>query len=340
MEDLDFTASSLQQIRALNYQPADTLASIILAGGKGTRLSERRKKLAADHFPTLEPRYWDTFGPKGLAVFKARINGTLIAKPLTDWHLDIHCACSRINHITLGLGYQGELIRQYYETKYRSSYKNRKLNYLLEKNPAGTLGPLIEFYKSDTLPDIPLIYANGDSLIDIEFYEAYLEGLKRALWAKLDLQKLIIIIATLIPLNQAADYGQIDFDPQTGLVTSFREKNTTAKPQTVITINNQEFVAINAGFSIINNPRQLLNHYLTDDIMEISASLNEGLLDYQQYEQFVKYETLYGKIAADGHLVAVLATTAWCDLGTEERISIAETHFFNSLKRLQPDAFT
>lgn len=338
--DLDSTASSLQQIRALNYQPANTLTSIILAGGKGNRLSKRRKQLSADHFPTLNPQYWNTLGPKGLAVFKASINGTLIAKPISDWHLDIHCACNHVNQITLGLGYQGELLKHYYETKYCSSYKNRKLNYLLEKNPAGTLAPLIELYKSNALPEIPLIYANGDSLIDIELYETYLEGLKRALLAKLDLQKLIIIVTTLIPLNQVAEYGQIDFDPITGLVTSFREKNTTVKPHTVMTINNQEFVPINAGFSIINNPRQLMNHYLTEEIMEISALLNEGLLDYQQYEQLVKYETLYGKIATDGHLVAVLSTNSWCDLGTEERISFAETNFLNSLKRLKPDAFT
>jgi len=336
---LDSVASLVQLIRDFNYQPAASLTSIVLVGGKGTRLADRRKQLSPEYFPTLEPRYWNISGPKGLAIFQAKINNNLVAKPLTDWHLDIHCACDRINGIALSLGYQAELLKYYYETKYHSSYKKRTLNYLIEKNPAGTLAPLVELCKLNALPSTPLIYANGDSLIDIELYEAYLEGLKLALQANLDLQRLIIIIATLIPLEQASDYGIIEFNPDTGLVSAFREKNTSIIPHTVMLINHQKYVPINAGFSIINNPKQLLDDYLTPEIMEISSLLNEGLLDYQQYEQIVKYETLYGKIAADGHIVTVLSPNHWCDLGTEARISLAETSFINSLNRLNASDF-
>jgi hypothetical protein len=94
----------------------------------------------------------------------------------------------------------------------------------LEKNPAGTLGPLIDLYINQALMDCPFIFANGDSLMDIDLYSTYLQGTTLALQNKLDLDYLVIISATLIPWELSGNYGALEFDPDNPIVTGFKEK--------------------------------------------------------------------------------------------------------------------
>ena len=70
--------------------------------------------------------------------------------------------------------------------------------------------------------------------------------------------------------------------------------------------------------------RDRFGHYLTNSIVRASQALERGRLEYATYESEVKYESLYERIAADGHMVAVLASGYWTDLGTEEKIRSAE----------------
>lgn len=330
----------LEFIQAQGYQPAAELSSIILVGGQGTRLAEHRKRITPEAFPALKPDYWYTIGPKGLAFLKPRLaNHQLPSKPLTDWHLDIHCAVPQLQHITLGLGFQGELLKNYYETRFKSIYKGRNLNYLVEKNPAGTIAPLVQLFLKEQLPDTPLVYANGDSLMDLDLYQCYLAGLRLAIQAGLDLQKLVIVAATLIPAVESADYGVLELNSHTGTVKAFREKQAHLTPGATLEIGGRLMVPINAGFSIIHHPYHLCSHYLSPAIIDTSRRLNEGLLDYQTHEHLVKYEALFGRVAADGHMVAVISTNSWCDLGTEARLQAAEANFFTALQSLTLTSF-
>ena len=86
----------------------------------------------------------------------------------------------------------------------------------------------------------------------------------------------------------------------------------------------RRWTPINSGFSIIPNPRRLFARYLTDAIVRTSQALERGELEYAAHEGAVKYESLYERIAADGRMVAVLASGYWTDLGTEEKIRAAE----------------
>jgi NDP-sugar pyrophosphorylase family protein len=92
---------------------------------------------------------------------------------------------------------------------------------------------------------------------------------------------------------------------------------------------------INSGFSIILNPAALFPKYLTKEIIETSNKLEEGLLEYKGNENIVKYETLYGGLAAERKMVAVYLPVYWADLGTEEKLLAAEaalqhTSFFKA----------
>ena len=59
--------------------------------------------------------------------------------------------------------------------------------------------------------------------------------------------------------------------------------------------------------------------------MHTSQALERSELEYAAHEGAVKYESLYKRIAADGRMVAVLASSYWTDLGTEQKIRAAET---------------
>jgi NDP-sugar pyrophosphorylase family protein len=322
-----------------SVQPVSELAALVLCGGLGSRLSNRRKMMTPELYPHLSSRYWEMIGPKGMApVEMAFPTGEKLLKPLTDWHLDIHCACPQIKQIVLGLGYQGDIIRNHYDTRYSSLYKQRRLGYLLEKNPAGTLGPIIDLYLDHRLMDYPLVYANGDTLMDINLYSTYLKGIKIALNNHLDLDYLVIAASTLIPWENSSDYGALEFDPANPVVTAFKEKAPFLRNSYLIE-NGKRFTPTYAGFSVILNPAKLFRRYLSDDTIHTSRLLREGAADYRKNEKKVKYEFIYEKVAADGQMVAILNRNYWSDLGTEMKLTEAEACFMSALKELTLEHF-
>ena len=301
------------------------LRSIVLAGGKGTRLADARKRLSRAAFPGLPAASWGTVGPKALARMSAgsQAAGTAAAAPTTrtmiEWHLAMHAADSAVQHVTMALGFGGELVRAHLGGRFGAL----ELDYLVERHPAGTVAPLARLAADGRLPEGPTIYANGDNLMEVELSARYREGVALAEQAGLDLELLVIDVAAMVPWQESGAYGTLDWDPSSGIVAGFREKAPyTENPK--VGGERGPVTPINSGLSIINNPRALCAAYLSGSVIDASLRLEAGELDYTSYESQVKYETLYEQVAAAGNMVAVAAGGYWTDLGTEQKIEEAE----------------
>lgn len=301
-------------------QPADTLWSIALAGGKGTRLAEGRKRLDSATHPHVPPEAWGTIGPKALASMRAGPDGPV--KPMIEWHLDVHAACGRIERIILAAGTGGNLLDRHFHAA-GGSYRGLPVELLVEARPAGTIAPIVKLHAAGRLPERPVVYANADNLLDTDLYRCYRHGLERAAACGIDAGECVIDIAALVPWEESGDYGALDLDEGTGLVRGFREK-APAERNPFLERAGRRWTPINSGFSIIPNPRRLFARYLDEAIVRTSQALERGELDYAAHEGAVKYESLYERIAADGRMVAVLADGYWTDLGTEEKLRAAE----------------
>ena len=289
------------------------MKSIILVGGMGTRLEESRKKINTAKFPQMDPVFEGQTGPKGLALMKPV--WSFDEKPLTDWHLKIHTRCESINSISLALGCRADLMMEY--------YKDSPINMLEEKNPAGTLAPLIKLYSEGLLDGGVYVYANGDNLADIDFAECYLKGLKAAQQCGVDTSAFVIDIASLVPWEESAAYGTLDMNFDSGLVKSFKEK-CPIEENAYTEVGGERKTPINSGFSIIVNPLKLIEQFLDPEVIEISLKLEAGELEYKGNEKTVKYETFYEKLASQKRMVAVVHSSYWTDLGTEEKIQLCE----------------
>lgn len=312
--------------QAFNFTPASEMQSIVLVGGKGTRLNDNRKLIRSEDYPEMDEKYCGEIGPKGMAIMECETPIGKIQCPLTDWHLDIHTQCDEINKIILGLGYGADIMMEYYRKVHGSKYRDIPIEYLVEENPAGTLAPIIKLMQKNELPQIPIIFANGDNLMDIDFYRGYLIGCYFALKQGIHPSEVVIDIIALVPWEESDAYGTIDYDFETGIARRFKEKGPVKNnPHT--TINGLEVTPINSGFSIIPNPKQVSEKYISNKVIEISRQLEMGQLDYKANESAVKYETLYEKIAMAGRLFGVYFATYWTDLGTEEKIAAAEKDF-------------
>lgn len=309
-----------------HIQISQELCSIILVGGKGTRLDKERKKITKEDYPEIHPRFWNTQGSKALAVMQLETSQGVVRKPMTDWHLDLHAMCPQVRNITLALGTASDIVMDYYENKYNNRYRDIPLDFITEKKPAGTLAPIIKLYQRNELPKAPVVYANGDNLIDLDFYACYLAGCIRAAHLGMNLENSVIIILALVRWEESSAYGTINVDFETGLVKGFKEK-APIEENVYIEVDGIKKTPINSGFSIILNPQRLFSTYLTKEVIETSNRLEEGALDYAKHESVVKYETLYGDVASDGGMVAVYKPTYWTDLGTEEKIEAAEVEF-------------
>ena len=219
-----------------------------------------------------------------------------------------------------------EIIINYYKKRHGLKYRGIPLDFVVEKRASGTIAPLVKLYQSGKLPSMPIVYANGDDLIDIDFYKAYLIGIINAVELGLDINELVIDIVSMIPWEQSGDYGNIDMDFDSGLIRSFMEKS---KPEynKYIEIDKQKMSPINSGISIIVNPKHLTDKYLTRDIIETCNGLEDGSLDYKGTEDKVKYENFYGMLASRGKMIGVYSNTYWIDLGTEDKIKSAEENF-------------
>ena len=301
------TASSTENLEIPPMQ------SIILVGGMGTRLEESRKKIDSQKFPQINPAYEGQIGPKGLAMMQP--SWSTEDKPLTDWHLKIHSACKQIQSMSLALGCRADLMEEY--------YKGSSLVMLEEKNPAGTLAPLIKLYSQGKLGNGVYVYANGDNLADIDFANCYKEGMKSAMQSGVDCDAFVIDIASLVPWEESASYGTLDMDFDSGLVKTFKEKGPVEE-NAFVEVSGQRKTPINSGFSIIVNPLRLFEEFLDPKVVETSLKLEEGHLEYKGNEKTVKYETFYEKLASLNRMVAVLHEGYWTDLGTEEKIQLCE----------------
>lgn len=290
------------------------LKSIILVGGMGTRLEESRKKIDVKNFPEMSSENQGEIGPKGLALLNPKWSDKSL--PLTDWHLNIHRSCSAVSEIFLALGCRADLMIDY--------YKGKGLSFLEEKNPAGTLAPLIKLYSEGKLDEGTYIYTNGDNLADIDFEKCLDDGLAAARRSGVDTDAFVIDIASLVPWEESNSYGTLDMDFESGMVKSFKEKGPVEE-NIYVELGEERKTPINSGFSIIVNPLKLFNDFLDAEVVKTSLDLEAGLIPYKGNEVTVKYETFYEKLAAQGKMVAVLHKGYWTDLGTEEKLLQCES---------------
>ena len=311
---------------------SDRLYSVILIGGKGTRLDPKRKLISKEDYPFLDSKFFGTEGPKGMAMISAKKEGGIIKKPMTDWHLDMHANCKNIKKAILSLGTNADIVKDYYEKIHNKRYKHLDIEFLIEKNPAGTLAPIIKLHNSNELPNIPTVLANGDNFLDADFYRSYLQGIIIAHELGIPLDELVINLLAFVPWEESSNYGTIDVDFETGLVRGFKEKAPVSE-NVFIEMNGKKMTPISSGLSIINNPIKLFPKHLRREVIETSVHLENGELDYKQYESIVKYETFYSELSKKRKMVAIHSPIYWTDLGTEEKLVAAEeslprTNFF------------
>lgn len=321
--------SLLKEIEKKEILFSEELNSIILVGGLGTRLNPDRKKITIDHHHELENNFYGKVGPKAMALMNCAKENLDIKKIMTDWHLDIHAFCENIKKVTLSLGQESDIILDYYLKKHNNKYQHLELDFLIEKNPAGTLAPMIKLHQTNQLPTKPTVLANGDNIFDIDLFRMYLKGLILAHNINLDLNELVITLPAFVPWEESDAYGTMDIDFNSGLVRGFKEKSPISE-NVFIEIKNKKLTPVNSGISIITNPSTLIAKYLTEEIIETSNKLEQGFLEYKKNEKVVKYETLYEKLSKEKKMIAVNSSAYWTDLGTEEKLILAEKNIPNT----------
>ena len=276
-------------------QPADTLWSIALAGGKGTRLAEGRKRLDPATHPHVPPEAWGTIGPKALASMRAGPAGPV--KPMIEWHLDVHAACGRIERIILAAGAGGQPAGPPLPRRRRllprpagrapgravAGRHHRPDRQAARRRPAArAAGRLRQRPTTCSTPTCTAAIGTGWSAPAA---------------CGIDAGGCVIDIAALVPWEESGDYGALDLDESSGLVRGFREK-APAERNPFLERAGRRWTPINSGFSIIPNPRRLFARYLDEAIVRTSQALERGELDYAAHEGAVKYESLYERIAA------------------------------------------
>lgn len=290
---------------------------LVLSGGRGQRLEPARKKIQSNFLPTLNS-YEDQEGPKGLAML--HMAGQ--SRPLLDWHLSIYMSTASIRRIFLGLGFAAEMICSYYQAA-GGSFAGIPIEFLMENRPAGTIAPLVKLKQKYGLPQSPLILANGDNLLNLNFDEVYHALNKDPLIQKRGMDHLVFDIITPMPHEESGCYGVIELDDTQHFARCFHEKQACHKNPYVI-VDGVKKSYINTGFSLIPNPQAVLSSYITPEIEDMICCLENGEADYKENESFVKYETMYEKIAARGCLAVVKYHSFWADSGSEAQIVAIE----------------
>jgi NDP-sugar pyrophosphorylase family protein len=300
---------------------AQNFDSLILFGGKGTRLSRRRKIVDPAVHTGLEAVAGKE-GPKALALLT--INGE--TAPLIDWQLGIHAASSGSCNFYLGLGYMAEEVKNYCRHKFGPVFQGHPLHYLIEKNPAGTLAPLIKMHDAALLTPRPLLLANGDNFLHIDALNTLREGLNALERNGVDPNLAVIDIVSRVDYAVSEQYGVLEIDHSSMLALAFKEKQP-AHLNPFEVIDGRKYCWINSGFSIIVNPAAFFNFYVSSEVIACCRALENGEIDYKQHEKFVKYETLYEKIAAARRMVVVKNYGYWADSGTEEAMHDIEAKY-------------
>jgi hypothetical protein len=112
------------ELGKLGCELAADLSSIVLVGGKGTRLAESRKLIDPADYPQLDSSYYGQIGPKGMAIIEGVLGGESVRRPLTNWHLEIHAPCPEVVETSQRLE-RGELDYKEHEAvvKYETAYQ-------------------------------------------------------------------------------------------------------------------------------------------------------------------------------------------------------------------------
>ncbi len=154
--------------------------AVILAGGQGVRLRPYTLTL-----------------PKPLMPLGDHPILEIIIKQLAQHGID---------HLTLAVNHQAEIIQQYFQDGSRWGVR---IDYSLEQAPMGTLGPL------SLIPDLPahFLVMNADILTDFPFSACWDEHLQQ--------ERRLTIGAYL--RKQFSDYGIVHLD-ESGCMTRFEEK--------------------------------------------------------------------------------------------------------------------
>ena len=157
--------------------------AIILCGGKGVRLKPYtvvlpKPLMPIGDYPVLE-----------VVVRQLAKNG--------------------FDHITMAVGYQADLIRAFFDN---GSKWNIKIDYSMENEPLGTMGPL------KLIKDLPenFLIMNGDLLTDLNFGEFFDHHAKN--------KNLFTISSFIVP--QRSEYGILEVG-QGGKLAGFEEKPVT-----------------------------------------------------------------------------------------------------------------
>jgi NDP-sugar pyrophosphorylase family protein len=290
---------------------------LVLSGGRAKRLEMHRKRIDEVDFPMLK-EYHDAEGPKGLAIL------TIADKrmPLIDLHLMSYWQEATISKITLGLGFAGQMIEQYYA----ACNLPKPLHFVREVRPAGTIAALLKMYQSNTLPQGMLLLANGDNILEMQLDAVVAKAESLIAQKGLDQEECVVDILTLVPWQESAAYGVVDFNPANGCISAFLEKSVIeANPY--ILVNGEKFCYINSGFSLMMNARRFVQKYVETETFMLVEQLEAGSVEYASNESKVKYESIYSKVAKSGHLLGVVASGFWADSGNEAQIKIIEAHY-------------
>jgi NDP-sugar pyrophosphorylase family protein len=307
-----------------NEKPLNArFVSVVLSGGKGTRLESNRKTITAKLYPQLS-QFWQQEGPKGLATLC--INGK--TAPLLDYHLQLHAQSQVIDKIYLALGFGSAMIVNYYSN---CNFSGIPLEFIYEKKPAGTLAALAKLHQQGLLTDQPLLLSNGDNLLIADIMTAYDEGLRYAQKLNLNTEHLIINLTTLVPLSQSAAFGVLDvtLNPLTekcGIVQHFYEKQAIELNPYIIK-DNEKWVFINSGYSFIINPKALMDAVMTPELAKLMLALENDELEYKTHEKAVRYETMFAKMAEEQCVIAVYCDGFWADSGSDAQFCWIESHY-------------
>ncbi len=118
------------------------MKTVIMAGGKGTRISEL--------FPDI---------PKPLVPIK---NSNGIEKPVLQWEIESLVA-QGFNEIILTVSHMADQIMDYFGTGEKF---NAYITYYIEKTPLGNVGAL---FKMRSEIDAPFLLLNADAVFDVNF---------------------------------------------------------------------------------------------------------------------------------------------------------------------------
>lgn len=184
------------------------MRAIILAGGQGIR---------------LRPVIPDV--PKPMAPIRN--------KPFLVYLLD-YLQTQGFTQVTLSLGYQASVIRDYFQDQYGLL----KLDYVIEKNPLGTGGAIVKALRTIKITSEPIFVLNGDTFLEVNFKAMY----------EFHQQQASLITMAVCRVDDASRYGRVSVE--NNRVVSFHEKGESGSG------------LINAGVYLLDS--RVLNQFKID----------------------------------------------------------------------------